>query len=698
MYILRSDLGASILESFKTFMYSICAFIYELIIHLYNLFDMLCHGRLMDNELMQQFSQRIGLILGLVMFFRVAFSFIQILINPDTINDKEKGAFSIVKNVLIVIVLLGTTSYIFDFAFKIQNVLLGDNDDNVNVISRLLLPETVDTDNFGGAFSANLFLSFYNLNPNLEGLYDDDNDYIRCANYRTYLRNEIVNYNSFDLGYNCLTADSVITAGNEISDDDETYDIIEFNYLLAVVVGVFVCWMLLTYCFSVGVRIIQLAFLEIIAPMPIISYISPKKDGMFQKWAKMCLTTYLDVFIRVAIINFVVLIIAYIINGFENSTGVFWESMLAYNGARLGSKAMTFLKIIIILALLQFAKKAPELIKELLPKSWVASGDFGVGLKNRGVLGQAMALAGGVAAGGAIGLVSGVAGGKGISRFTGALGGVLGGAGRGVIGGYKNKGTSFGDITKGIGDVRKKQADYGLKRAQRIASGTGLGERIGDYSRGFFGMQSGYASFDAEYSAVQAAVDAVDNASSTKKVKEMRQEALRNRATLRANADTEYGKKLAALKSDETRQYNELYSKYQKGEIKSDQYEDLLSKLRNETVEAENLLLNQREAAYAAADKSVSEASDDLSAMQEAVYSLSIKDYAALDKMEKAGKITKEGNDYFIAGIKVSQYDSIAATINNAKSVSKGDLGSYDAMDKKASALSAEKASRHKNG
>jgi len=486
MYFLAwSDLISSVLESLQTFMYSICSFIYELIIHLYDLFDMLCHGRIMDNTIMQQISFRVGLVLGLFMFFRVVFAFIQYLINPDTVNDKEKGAFNLVKKLVIVIVLLGTYSYMFDLAFRVQNVLLGDNSDNANVISRLLLPEVVDTENFGGAFSANLFMSFYTMN---DGLIPEESrdmpEYIRCRNYRSFLQNEIINYNEFYLGYNCLGGDNVITVTSKTSGEQESVPLINFNYILAVAVGLFVCWALLMYCFSVGVRIIQLAFLEIIAPMPIISYISPQKDGMFQKWFKMCTTTYLDVFIRVAIINFIVLIIANIVNGFETSSGVFWESMLSYKGAAFVSDSMNFLKIIIILALLQFAKKAPELIKELLPKSMTASGDFGFGLKNRDVLGKAFAVAGGVAAGSAVGLISGVAGGKGISRLTGAVGGILGGAARGINTGVHAKGAGLGDITKSIGDVRKKQADVGMRRAEAIAGGsTFLGRTTASFQK-----------------------------------------------------------------------------------------------------------------------------------------------------------------------------------------------------------------------
>ena len=77
------------------------------------------------------------------------------------------------------------------------------------------------------------------------------------------------------------------------------------NGIFAVIVGGVIAYLLVLYCIDVGTRAVQLAFLQIIAPIPIIGYIAPKKDGIFQKWTKQCITTYLDLFIRTAIIYFI---------------------------------------------------------------------------------------------------------------------------------------------------------------------------------------------------------------------------------------------------------------------------------------------------------------------------------------------------------------------------------------------------------
>ena len=478
MYILDIDIGLALKVAYRSFCYSLCCDIYKLIINLYKLFEMLCNAVLIDNSVLSNIYHRIGLVLGVIMLFRVIFSFIKYLINPDELQDKEKGAFNLVKKIIVVIVMLGSVSYLFDFAYKIQKGLLS-TEDGGNVVSRLLLPYNVNTDKFGAVFSENILFSFYSLNDETIG----SDEYTICSNYIDKLRLNIENeyVEDFSIGFNCL--DKVVEKSDAAGEKIDTF-VIHYNGILSVVVGLLICWFLLTYCFSVGVRVVQLTFLQIIAPMPIISYLSPQKDGMFQKWGKMCITTYLDVFIRVAIINFIVLLIGIIMDSFESFNSVFWAS----TGAGLGNRG--FLRVIIILALLQFAKKAPELIKELLPKSWAASGDFGFGLKNRDVLGRSLSTVGGITAGAAVGAVSGFSGGKGLSKLSGIVTGALGGAGRGTIGGLKSKGQSFGDIGKNFTGTWKKQSEAGMKRAERIFNGGSWLALTGDKASAGMGFMS----------------------------------------------------------------------------------------------------------------------------------------------------------------------------------------------------------------
>jgi len=108
-----------------------------------------------------------------------------------------------------------------------------------------------------------------------------------------------------------------------------------------------------------------LAYLQIIAPVPILSYISDP-DGSFKKWLKQCTTTFLDLFLRLAIIYFAVTMIGEVINQFSRAEGVIFDS----TGLPANTFTALLVKIFIILGLLIFAKRVPELLKDLISKSW----------------------------------------------------------------------------------------------------------------------------------------------------------------------------------------------------------------------------------------------------------------------------------------------------------------------------------------
>lgn len=457
----------------RTVIYSLDQLIYEFIIQLYNFFKLLCNGKIASDNVIGELAKRIGLILGIVMFFYVTFDFIQILIDPDKIQDKEKGPVNIIKKFIVVIVLLGTSSFIFNFLYNFQVLILSGTENGTSVFEKIILPYQFNTDNFGYAISANFMKEFYKMNPIASEdsvSLDDDPDYKDCKEQVDELPNRIISSGSLSSGYYCLNAR--FKAG----DDSEFY--VEFSYL-SVLVGGFVVWTLIMYCISVGMRIIQLTVLQIISPVAIVSYLSPKKDGMFGKFWKVYFSTYIDVFIRVAIIDFIVLLSGLIL---DMKKSAFWTSVGGVKN--MDSTTEFWLGTFMILALLSFAKKAPDLIKKFLPES--ASGlSLGISSKDRAGLG----ILGGALAGGVTGVIGGVAGGKGISKLTGAFTGAIGGVGRGLTAGAKGK-----DLRDSVTNARKNQATANLSRSQRIASGQSWFGSVGDTIRGGLGIESGNAS------------------------------------------------------------------------------------------------------------------------------------------------------------------------------------------------------------
>lgn len=485
-----------IVGGFRSLVYFLDEVVYGFVIDLYNIFRWICGARVVDNSFMNELATRIGFILGLVMFFYISFDFIQILLDPDKLSDKDKGPLNIIKKFLVVIVLLGTSRYIFDLMYNFQSIVLSNNDGRGSIIEKLILPYDIQTENFGYALSSQLFVQFYRVNDGVEltegnkGTKMDDYTYEECEDFVDMLHDSVAQSGNFSIGKECLNEKTTIQSGYGNNRSVKEW-FIDFS-ILSLPIGIFVAWMLIMYCISVGMRVIQLVVLQIISPAVIICYLSPKKENTFTKWLKMYFATYVDVFIRIAIIDFVVLLSGLILetNNISSDSGV-----VATSGMKF------WIQVFMIMALLSFAKKAPELLKKLLPESLQSNLSFGISSKDRTGLG----ILGGALAGTATGVVGGFAGGKGFSKITGAISGALGGAGRGFGAGAKGN-----NLRESLSNARKNQAQANLNRAQRIAAGTTLSERAGDFAKGMFGIQGGYSGVDSKLSAYDTLNSLVD--------------------------------------------------------------------------------------------------------------------------------------------------------------------------------------------
>lgn len=445
----------TIVVAIRSLCFSISTFLYQLMINLYNIFDLLCTSRLLDNEVLSAISSRIGLILGIVMFFNIAINFIKMLIDPELISSKDSGVLSIIKKTLIVIVMFGTFNFVFDFLYQTQKFIVENH-----VVSNFILPyqiESDDVDSFGTTLAYQLMFSFYSNNTfdnvdlsNKEKKLVDD-----CQSLTNAFRNQVVADGNFELGYACL--DKAVSIENYYNDKENDVFIIDYNYIFSVAVGAFVVYILLMYCFKVGIRMIQLMVLEILAPVAILSYLSPKKETMFSKWLKIYSATYIDVFIRIGIINFVIFLLATIFQVEKNMDFGFWGTI---GDVEVGTKAI--IEVIMILALLTFAKKAPDLIKELFP---AGASKLGFGLSMKDVVGlqrgfkTATGIVGGALGGAAIGLIGG-------AGIGGKFGGLTGGLLKGGFSGLKGQG-----LTKTATSAWKNQAKANLSYANAKANG-----------------------------------------------------------------------------------------------------------------------------------------------------------------------------------------------------------------------------------
>lgn len=421
------DIMEAIEQALRFLLGSLCILVYELIGTFYNLFITISQINVLSgSDLVENLYNRVGLILGIFMVFKLTFSLIQALLDPDKLTDKNNGAPAIIKRSIIAIVLLGITPSIFKEAYSLQSILVGAKDQSDNILYKLIFSQNVSAynNNFGTQLAADFYFTFFNDNdpPYLDEEIDTEDSSLtasREGDNLAFLKQRVLSTSNGDFWktYSYLMEKQ----GGEY--------VIEFSPLLCLGAGILVLWMILTYCVQIAIRVFQLAYLQLVAPVPILSYIS-KPDGSFKKWTNQCMTTYLDLFLRLAIIYFVMAMANEVQGVFKNMNGSF------------------LVEVFLIIGLLMFAKKAPDLIKEIFPSAGgAAKFDFGLGSKPL----KGLATFG---AGAAIGAVSGAAtgirhGGDWKGRITGALGGL----GRGALS-TKTKGNVFSNARKGMANQR----------------------------------------------------------------------------------------------------------------------------------------------------------------------------------------------------------------------------------------------------
>lgn len=475
------DIGSSIRQALRTFCGRISAIIYDFIVIEYDLFVTISRAEILDNAFVEEIYEKVGMLLGLFMVFKLTFSLIQHLIDPSKFSDKKTGFASLIKRFVISIVLLGTVPSIFKMAFQVQNYVVGSNNSNNNVIYKLIIGDSISTDikDFGNKLSSDLFFSFYKETYtnsfNEGGVTNSEGETIE-DNYEN-LKKRI---EKGEIGFD-ETVDYLSLRSNNVY-------AIEYNEIFSIAVGVIVILLLANYIVQVSIRVIQLAYLQVIAPIPILSYISDP-EGSFKKWINQCVSTYLDLFIRVAILYFIVYLSRTVMNSFDNPASILRASI----GLTEDDPMFIWVQIFIILGLLLFGKKVPELLKDLFPGLGTSAGKFDFGLKSPKKLWNDY-VAGAPIIGKPIGWLG--------KKVPGMVGGALTGAAVGLVGGHGIKGRAkglFGGLTKGavsgaqgkkMGEIASARASQNVKNRQIDNDGSTLGGRIDAKFRDTFGMKS----------------------------------------------------------------------------------------------------------------------------------------------------------------------------------------------------------------
>ncbi len=434
--------------------------IYGFVDYVYDIFNALAKVELFKTSDYQSIVRNIYAVLGIIMLFVLAYSLLKAVINPDEFAKGETSFPKLIKNVVISLAIIAVLPTVFTVAFNFQNSIL-----NKGTIPKLIFGTgtNYDNENAGSEMAYYVFSAF--LHPNFtwceEKTYPVNDHESGDVNLSTCADN--INADG-DVGVTngptLKTVSEGVLAGDKKSESGN-YSIFDFKYgesvadgkvtyniFISTIAGVFLLYVLVNFCFDMAVRVVKLMFFQIIAPIPVICRVIPggKLKDVFSDWMKKTISTYIDVFIRIATMYLGVFMISLVNDNFSD-----------INFGSLGLSQKLIAKALIIMGVVIFIRQAPKLISDMFH---LDSGGMKLGLMDKLAMGGA--LTAGAVAGGAFGTLGRnlVSGARGVKNADGAWNkvkaGLFGAAsvGAGTLSGAA-RGFNRGKGAKNLADMKK---------------------------------------------------------------------------------------------------------------------------------------------------------------------------------------------------------------------------------------------------
>lgn len=419
-----SIIGNWVSNAFYGILLTIDYVIYLAINICYQLFEVVSKVEVFSTENVGVISRRIYTIIGIVMLFVFAYNIILAIVDPDSLSKGEKSVKNIVQNTIISIVLVTLFPLICEYMQIFQNHIIENN-----TIGNLIMGSTASDSGENGQtkgalnVSVTIFTAFYHpIDENKEPvtLTECESSSVKlCSRYKEMADNA---KNGIGGLWNFMHDEDL---KDGIYDDD-----MEYLFPLSTIAGVVAAYLFLSFSLDLGVRAAKLGALKLIAPIPIFLRITKPKGGQFDKWFSEFTKTYLQVFERIVIINFAMLLISFVsdINIFASGGGIFINVIAT---------------VVVILGILKFAKDAPKLIEDIfsvkIPQMSIKKklNENEYALRGASVLGAAGTTAVG-------NVIKGIGAGKSVGQVikTG-FGGLIGGGRQGWI-----QSRGLNDITK----------------------------------------------------------------------------------------------------------------------------------------------------------------------------------------------------------------------------------------------------------
>lgn len=343
---------------FRKLLIYICKPIYCLIVYTYKIFYSIASTRFLKDDLIQQFSSNIYVLVSAVMLFAFSVTILSAIVNPDLLTDNKKGVAALFKRSIIALALMVLIPFAFNELYDIQDSVMSHS-----LIEKIVVGINYDCDpstdskceigGNGGQVIAGTLISSV--------LYPAGDDISVKAdisdNYKKTVSEDIRYIGKVAKDINVTVDDSTKL---RYDFDDESYAF-HFDGLIALVAGLITVYILIIYSIDVAVRVFKLAFLELTAPISIVAYVGVG-EKMLSSWFKELGKTYGELFVRIVAIAFYL----FLIHNLD-------EFMSAFNDGDW----ISVLKVFLIVGMLIFVKQVPDMLGRI----------FGVDIKSKGGIG-----------------------------------------------------------------------------------------------------------------------------------------------------------------------------------------------------------------------------------------------------------------------------------------------------------------------
>ncbi len=324
--------------------------IYSMVKYVVRLIILIANADFFKENTIREVASKVYVVLGVLVLFKIVISCIQYMVNPDTFDDKDKGMAGILKKAVISMALLAVVQPVFKFALEMQSTI-------VSTIPSIVL----------GNSSERVTIKDNNSQTFRDSL-DKISDQVAGTTIWSFVTpkkdRNVTNGTTVDEFQQKITlgCDGSIWALFDTNKCDY-----EYRIGISTAAGIFLLYVLVSMTLDVGIRTIKFGILQILAPIPISSYIVSKDK--LNKFVKLSTKVYLDLFVRLGVIYFIIFFIQKVIESIGDAGNIIAGG--AYQPEPL---EQSFIKVVIIVALFMFAKNAPKFICEVLG---IDGGGFG---------------------------------------------------------------------------------------------------------------------------------------------------------------------------------------------------------------------------------------------------------------------------------------------------------------------------------